>query len=284
MSTPPNTPAARPTRGVFLMMLVVLLVVLLPFLFWRSTWFGRSLTDREVEKYLLDTKRPRKTQHALVRIAERITRGDQSVKRWYPQVQALTTHENKGVRATVAWMMGQDNQADGFHQSLLELLEDSDPLVERNAALSLVRFADPRSKPTLRAMLQPYTFSADRPGTIKLRLEVGEPVNPGTLLARLEVGEGELAELRSPLSGRVQQFLVADGVQVEAGQPLLLISPAEEQTWEALRALYLLGDLEDLPLVERFARGGDAESARIRQQAAATAQAIRRRAQSQQEN
>lgn len=284
MSTPPTTPAARPTRGVFLMMLVVFLVVLLPFLFWRSTWFGRSLTDREVEKYLLDTKHPRKTQHALVRIAERITRGDQSVKRWYPQVQALTTHENKELRATVAWMMGQDNQADEFHQALLELLEDPDPLVERNAALSLVRFADPRSKPTLRAMLQPYTFSAARPGTIKLRLEVGEPANPGTLLARLEVGEDELAELRSPLSGRVQQFLVADGEQVEAGQPLLLISPAEEQTWEALRALYLLGDLEDLPLVERFARGGDAESARIRQQAAATAQAIRRRAQSQQEN
>ncbi len=284
MSVPPSTPAARPTRGVFLMMLVVLLVVLLPFLFWRSTWFGRSLTDREVEKYLLDTKRPRKTQHALVQIAERITRGDQSVKRWYPQVQALTTHENKELRATVAWMMGQDNQADGFHQALLKLLEDSDPLVERNAALSLVRFADPRSKPTLRAMLQPYAFLAARPGTIKLRLEAGEPVNPGTLLARLEVGEEEPAELRSPLSGRVQQFLVADGAQVEAGQPLLLISPAEEQTWEALRALYLLGDLEDLPLVERFARGGDAESARIRQQAAATAQAIRRRAQNQQEN
>ena len=74
------------------------------------------------------------------------------------------------------------------------------------------------------------------------------------------------------------------GEQVEAGQPLLLISPAEKQTWEALRALYLLGDLEVLPLVERFAQGGDAESARIRQQAAATAQAIRRRAQSQQEN
>ncbi len=70
MSTPPNTPAARPTRGVFFMMLLVFLVVLLPFLFWRSTWFGRSLTDREVEKYLLDTKRPRKTQHALVQIAE----------------------------------------------------------------------------------------------------------------------------------------------------------------------------------------------------------------------
>lgn len=272
--------AARPSRGVLFMMVLVVLAVLLPFFFWRSTWFGRSLSDAEVEKYLLDAKRPRKTQHALVQIAERIIRGDESVKRWYSQVQGLATHENKELRATVAWVMGQDNQAEGFHQSLVTLLDDPDPLVERNAALSLVRFADLRSKPTLRAMLQPYSIPAARAGIVKFRLEEGEQVNPGTLLARLDAGEEEPMELRSPLPGQVLHFLVADGAQVEAGQPLAQLSPDEEQAWEALRALYLLGDLEDLPLLEPFARPGADVPTKVQQQAAATAQAIRQRARS----
>jgi hypothetical protein len=56
------------------------------------------------------------------------------------------------------------------------------------------------------------------------------------------------------------------------------LSPAEEQVWEALRALYLVGELEDLQAIEAFARGLPEMPERIRQQAILTKEAIRRRA------
>ena len=60
----------------FLFFFVAWLIVLLPFLFWRSTWFGRSLSDSEVGEYLADNSKPRHIQHALVQIGERMTRRD----------------------------------------------------------------------------------------------------------------------------------------------------------------------------------------------------------------
>jgi len=44
------------------------LIVLMPFLFWWNTWFGRQLSDKQIEVYLDDDKHPRHIQHALVAI------------------------------------------------------------------------------------------------------------------------------------------------------------------------------------------------------------------------
>ena len=38
----------------------------MPFLFWWNTWFGRHLSDKQVNKYLHDEQKPRHIQHALV--------------------------------------------------------------------------------------------------------------------------------------------------------------------------------------------------------------------------
>jgi len=38
--------------------------------------------------------------------------------------------------------MGYDNKSEEFHQALLKLLRDTEPLVRRNAALALIRFSD----------------------------------------------------------------------------------------------------------------------------------------------
>lgn len=268
-------PSFRPP---FWMMLLVLAFVLVPFLFWRGTWFGRPLSEQELEKYLSAAQRPRQTQHALAQVAERILRGEAGVKRWYPQVESLAGHESPEIRATVAWVMGQDNQAAGFHASLLVLLTDSDPLVRHNAALSLVRFGDPQALRELRSMLQPYAVLSPWAGTLAIRLQAENPVNPGTLLARIRGGGEQPYELRSPLPGRVQRWLVADGAAVNPDDPLVLLSPEENQVWEALRALYLMGELQDLPEVERYAHGVAGMPDRIRQQAALTADGIRRRA------
>src|SRR5690242_45783 len=42
----------------------LLLFVIIPFLFWRMTWFGGRLSDEEFGRYLQDTSVPHKTQHA----------------------------------------------------------------------------------------------------------------------------------------------------------------------------------------------------------------------------
>src|SRR6202166_4028394 len=44
------------------------LIVLMPFLFWWNTWFGRHLSDQQLTEYLHDDKKPRHIQHALVQL------------------------------------------------------------------------------------------------------------------------------------------------------------------------------------------------------------------------
>jgi hypothetical protein len=71
------------------------------------------------------------------------------------------------------------------------------------------------------------------------------------------------------------------GASVAAGETLLTLSSDEESIWEALRALSLTGNREDLPAVEQYESGsapGPQRSARIKEQAALTAKAIQSRA------
>ena len=56
---------ARRRRVTLLMIALVVLFVLVPFLFWRDTWFGRALTDEEMGQYLADGTKPRPTQQSL---------------------------------------------------------------------------------------------------------------------------------------------------------------------------------------------------------------------------
>ena len=77
----PGASAAKPSAGLsrrwtFGILIVAFLFVLMPFLFWQSTWFGRPLTDEEIVKNLAHTEHPRKTQHALSQIADRIVARD----------------------------------------------------------------------------------------------------------------------------------------------------------------------------------------------------------------
>src|SRR5215831_2041310 len=137
------------TRTRLLFYLTAWLIVLLPFLFWWNTWFGRRLPDKQITEYLRDDHRPRHIQHALVQIGERITRHDPAVTQWYPKLVRLSTHPVEEVRNTDAWVMGQDTSGAGFHEALLQMLQDSSPMVRGNAALSLVRFGDATGRPQI---------------------------------------------------------------------------------------------------------------------------------------
>ena len=264
------------TRNRLLFYAVAWFIVLLPFLFWRSTWFGRPLTDGQIAEYLRDESKPRQIQHALVQIGERMARGDKSAAQWYPEMVRLSTHRVEEIRTTDAWLMGQDASQPQFREALKTMLADASPLVRSNAALSLVRFGDDSGRGVIVAMLQPTVVAASRAGRVTDVAKPGEPINHGTMLARISAG-GEETEVRAPITGRIRSIAVGEDAEVTAGAELGVIEPGTEQVWEALRALYLIGRVEDIPAIQPFQRDTPSYPARIVQQAKATEQAIRAR-------
>ena len=265
------------TRNRILFFLTAWLIVLMPFLFWWNTWFGRRLSDKQIEEYLHDEKHPRYIQHALVQIGDRISRNDSSVTRWYPALVALSSHPVEEVRNTDAWVMGQDNSIPEFHNALLKMLNDSSPVVRGNAALSLVRFGDASGRPQIVALLEPAKISAPAAGKIADTSAPGTAVHQGGLLAKLQA-DGQMTEVRSPITGRIRSMSVRVGQTVTAGAEIATIDPDTEQVWEALRALYLVGQPEDLPAIRPYERNLPDIPDRIRQQAELTEKAIQARA------
>ena len=254
------------------------LIVLMPFLFWWNTWFGRQLPDKQISAYLQDEKHPRHIQHALVQLGERMGRHDSGVKRWYPELIRLASHPVEEVRNTDAWVMGQDTAAPGFHETLLKMLNDPSPMVRGNAALSLVRFGDASGRPQIVALLQPAAIVAPVGGHVIDTDKVGTVIHQGGLIVKLGYGHENTMELRSPISGRIRTLSVAPGSRIAAGDEVATIAPGDEQVWEALRALYLIGQPDDLPAIRPYQRELPEISDRIRQQALLTEKAIRDRA------
>src|SRR5690349_17189546 len=160
METPVSTSRRPGKRAYLLITAFAFLLVLFPFLFWYGTWFGRRLTAGQIDEYLNDAAKPRHAQHALVQIGERMSRGDTSVERFYPKIVALSQDAHVEIRQTAAWIMGQDSRHQPFHDALLKLLADPEPMVRRNAALALANFHDQAARPELLAMLGPYTLAA----------------------------------------------------------------------------------------------------------------------------
>ncbi|MCU1237216.1 MAG: biotin/lipoyl attachment protein, partial [Candidatus Solibacter sp.] len=195
----PQEPSRRPGRRAYILIaLFALALVLFPFLFWYNTWFGRPLSDSDMDSYFADAGKPRHIQHALVQLGERLSHG-QPGARWYPAVVRQAASPSLEIRQTAAWIMGQDHASQPFHEALLRLLADPEPMVRRNAALALAGFGDPAARPELSAMLRPFAVKAAQAGNLHYRLKPGDYVNPGTLLAHLGS-----AELRSPVPGEVR--------------------------------------------------------------------------------
>jgi len=268
---------SRSPRNTFIA-IVPILVVLITFLFWYQTWFGRPLSDREMGQYLSDTSVPHKTQHALAQLSNRMEHGDGTARRWYPEIIALAQNKEPQFRSMAAWVMGQDNHFEEFHEMLRRLVDDPAPLVRWNAALALARFSDPAGEPQLQAMLQPFTLTAPRAGTLKFRLKEPDGVQSGDIVARINVSDVQSLDVVSPLSGKIARLTAKDGGPTGAGEAIAVIEPGETQVFEALRALVLIGHSESLPEVERFAAGVPGMPERVREQALLTAQAIRQRA------
>ena len=156
-------------------------------------------------------------------------------------------------------------------------MQDNEPLVRRNAALALVRFNDPAGREVLLATLRPYPVVAPTSGIVTSTLGEGSFVSRGTLLARISGGGNTVAEVRSPLPGRINTLASVNGATVGVGSTVLTIDSDANNVWEALRGLALIGRAEDLGEVERYVQGVDSLPDRIKEQAAVTAKAIQSR-------
>ena len=273
-------PETKRLRASGPILILAVLFVVGAFLSWYFSWFGRSLSDADITSYLSDQTHPRRVQHALLQVQERITSGDASARQWYPQVVRLAGDPETEFRLTAAWVMGSDNKAEEFHQTLVELLKDPEPIVRRNAALALLRFGDLSGRPELRSILQPFALAAPVDGVLESSLKEHSQVTRGTLLVRLRQSNNTIEEVRSPFPGRVERITLPQGVGIAAGETLLTLTSDEESIWEALRALSLVGDRDDLLALEQYERGtapGPKRSDRIKEQAALTAKTIRSR-------
>jgi hypothetical protein len=245
-------------RGSGPILLLAGLFVVATFLAWYFSWFGRELSDADVSKYLADEKNPRHVQHALNQIQNRMERGDAGSKNWYPQLIALSGSPETEFRLTVAWLMGFDNSVPQFHEALLKLVKDPEPLVRRNAALALVRFNDTTGHQEIVSILESYAVTAPANGVVASSLQEGAKVARTTLLAR------------------IQKVLIANGAQVTQGEHVLSLISDENSVWEALRGLALVGSYEDVPVIQTYVHSNDV-SAKLREQAKNTVNAIETR-------
>lgn len=265
-----RTPGSKP------ILIVAGLFVVATFLAWYFTWFGRGLSDADIAKYLADEKNPRHVQHALVQIQQQMERGDPAAKNWYPQLIELSSSHEPEFRLTVAWLMGFDNTSTQFHEALAKLLNDSEPLVRRNAALALVRFKDNSGSRELVSILKPYPVRAPVNGVVNSSLQEGVTVARSTLLARIQQPDGTVVQVRSPLPGRIHMVLKASGAAVAEGDEVLSLNADENSVWEALRGLALVGSYTDVPDINIYVASNNV-SAKVREQAKNTVNAIENR-------
>jgi multidrug efflux pump subunit AcrA (membrane-fusion protein) len=105
---------------------------------------------------------------------------------------------------------------------------------------------------------------------------VGTIIHQGGIIAKIESG-GQTTEARSPISGRLREVSVKNGQTVMAGDDVATLDPGTEQVWEALRALYLVGQPEDLAAIRPYQRELPEIPDHVRKQALETEQAIQKR-------
>lgn len=272
-----SPPRGLRQRATFPLMIVAALFIIVPFLAWYGTWFGRDLSDEKITEYLADENKPRHVQHALAQIAERMEKKDPGAQRWYPQIVSLSNSNVAELRSNAAWVMGKDGKSQEFRNALLKLLGDKEPIVQRNAATALVAFGDSSGRFVLRSMLEPYSLTSPIDGHVDSVLKEGVAVRLGMMVARVKAVNGPVMEVRSHLPGEIQKVIISEGKNVKAGDTLLMLSPDSDTVWEALRALYLVGVREDLELVERYTHDIGKMPEQIKQQATLTAKAIQSR-------
>src|ERR1700693_3691901 len=93
-------------RWLIIILALTFLFVLMPFLFWQATWFGRPLNDEQLERALTDREHPREIQHALSQVADRVLSANpatrDSARRFYPAVTGIAQSGGGELRLAAA--------------------------------------------------------------------------------------------------------------------------------------------------------------------------------------
>lgn len=105
---------------------------------------------------------------------------------------------------------------------------------------------------------------------------VGTVIHQGGIIVKIE-SDGRTTEVRSPITGRLRELSVQPGKVVAGGDEIATLDPGTEQVWEALRALFLVGQPEDIPAIRPYQRELPEIPEHVRKQAVETEQAIRQR-------
>ena len=107
--------------------------------------------------------------------------------------------------------------------------------------------------------------------------DCGTAIHQGGVIAKLQA-DGQSVEVRAPISGPLRDLYVQPGQTVTPGTEIAVVEPGDDQVWEALRGLYVVGQTEDLAAILPYERDVPENSDRVREQATLTEQAIRARA------
>jgi biotin carboxyl carrier protein len=271
---PDSTPRSFSLRRSIFSLTVIWLLVLTSFLFWRGTWFGRPLSEQQLDTYLHDTN-PSHVQHALLQVGNRMAHNDPAVKVWYPELVQLSTAANEEIRATDAQVMGADPARPEFRQALRTMLGDESLAVRQQAALSLARFGDSAGHDVIVALLRPWIVQAPRPGRVLGLAMPGTNISSRNgVVATLDSG-GKVVEVHPPFAGKIGALAVKPGETVAAGAELVTLEASGDDVWRALHALAIIGRPEDLPLVSPYTKVSVLTAERVRQQAILADKAIR---------
>jgi hypothetical protein len=110
--------------------------------------------------------------------------------------------------------------------------------------------------------------------------KIGTAVHQGGLIAKLAVDQSgqpeQSVDIRSPIPGRIRS-VAPTAANVTSGAEVAVVDPATEQVWEALRALDLIGQPDDIPAILPYERELPDIPVHVRQQALETEKAIRAR-------
>ena len=262
-------------RNRILFLVAMWLITLLPFLLWRGTWFGRPLSDQQIGEYLHDTN-AKNVQHALTQLADRMQRRDESAIAWYPDVVRLALFPVEDVRATAVSSMGFDPSRTDFHDALIIALKDPSPAVRANAAIALSNFGDPLGHDELIRILQPSFVVTHEPAHVVDVVKTGANVKQLGTVAHISIGTFDYA-VRAPIAGKVIKVNVEAQKDIAAGTQIAVLEPSADQQLQALRALYAIGEPEDLPMITGMASSPELAD-KVRQQALLTERSIRDRA------
>src|SRR5579862_4545169 len=89
-SSPAPPKSAMAKKWLIAILVLTFAFVLMPFLLWYMTTFSRPLSDADLAAYFTDSVHPRRAQHALSQIADRIMSPNaairESARNWYPEV------------------------------------------------------------------------------------------------------------------------------------------------------------------------------------------------------